>query len=149
MGVQLVLVVLERDSTVKVFMAKFIPSNQGQPDEEADSWPAQDPEDRAEARRQYGFPPRRDDFVDEVMEPTDDCPLYEIGISEGAEYYLGTSVFMRLPEYFMKVVGVTELSWEDREIFRFRTQRTDLSQLREDFYTCFVAAANDTFSQLG
>jgi hypothetical protein len=127
----------------KVTMAKFVPSNQGQSEEEGDSWPAQNPDDLAEVRQQYGFPPRQDDFIDEILEPTDDCPLYEIGINEAAEDYLGTSVFMRLPEYFTKVPGITELSWEDREIFRFQTRRTDLDQLRNDFHSCFVAAAKD------
>ena len=82
-------------------------------------------------------------FIDEVSPPCEEYDRWHIGISEMAEDYLGVAVFAKLPQYFTGIPEVTDLEWEDREIFSFVTTASDLHRIRCQFYERFLGAAKD------
>jgi len=98
-----------------------------------------------DARAEYGFPPKIDDFFGEV-EPTgsphDPGWDYRLWVEEWAEAYLGAEPFASLERRFASTPGVTEVAHMDREEFLIKS-RLDAEQLRELLWPHFVAAAQE------
>jgi hypothetical protein len=95
-----------------------------------------------DARAEYGFPPKIDDFFGEV-EPTEDTGWdYQLWVEEWAESYLGAEAFSSLAHRFASTPGVTEVEHMDREVFLIKS-RLEAQQLRELLWPQFVAAAQE------
>ena len=95
-----------------------------------------------DARAEYGFPPKIDDFFGEV-EPADDPGWdYRLWVEEWAESYLRAEPFSSLARRFASTPGITEVEHMDREVFLIKS-RLEAEQLRELLWPHFVAAAQE------
>lgn len=96
-----------------------------------------------DARAEYGFPPKIDDFFGEV-EPADSHYHkgwdYTLWVEEWAEAYLGSGQFASLEERFASTPGVYKATHMDREVFLIRAS-LDPGRLRELLWQHFVEAA--------
>lgn len=96
-----------------------------------------------------GLPPRQDDVFEEIIsgEQVVGGWDYAVHIHEGAEQYLGSTLFNSLEERFASVPGVDECLREDREVFLVRTGRLSADDIRKKFWEQFLSAAEVATNQ--
>jgi len=110
-----------------------------------------DQEAVAETRRLWGYPPKEQQVLEEVLpaEHTEVDWDYVVHIHEGAEQYLGAEVFASLQKLFAGIPGVDECRHEDREVFLIRTKVLSVEELRQACWQQFLRAAKTAFGKKG
>jgi hypothetical protein len=56
---------------------------------------------------------------------------YFLWLNEGAEHYLGTAIYERLPQLFSEIDGVEKVLQEDREVYYFKIHDIKPTQLKK------------------
>jgi len=99
----------------------------------------------ADIRDHLGYPPKFDDWSFEIS-PGDGGWKYRFMMFEGAEAYLGTEIFMSLPERISKIPGVSEVEQEDRESYLVNSALTPV-ELEPKLWAAFQSAATESFKE--
>lgn len=96
-------------------------------------------------RAEYGYPPRKEDFLSLVENDPDAPGVFWVWIEEWTEIYLGTAPFDSLVERFKQIPGVDSAEQEDREVFCIRVHGIAAEKLEQEMWEKFCEAAEEGF----
>lgn len=97
-------------------------------------------------RDYWGYSPKPEQVVEEVLPYGQAGWDFAIHIHEGAEQYLGSAQFSSLVERFKTISGVEDCTHEDRELFLVRAKALTADKLREACWAQFMQAARAVYA---
>ena len=95
-------------------------------------------------RKEVGFPPVLQQWHFMVLS-TGEKNTYFFSMYEGAESYVGTTVFDSLPKRFESIAGIKKVEQLDRELYEIVTINGKKFDIKKALWDEFVKAAADSF----
>lgn len=94
-------------------------------------------------RKEVGPQPVQDEWHFELSKYEKN--KYFLSMYEGAESYLGTSIFDSLPKRFEQIAGIKKVEQLDRELYEIEIDSGKSANIKKALWDVFVKAAAESF----